>query len=660
MSRKKYKSLAYAMALATALVSASAEAAPEADATQATEASAETAASATAITDATETADATPAADSTAENAAPATEQAQTADAPATPAEGEAAADNVQEWVKNRPTDELIVEYMQKYTDKTVVDIVLDGASEATLLTVKTAMSMSVGDTFTATAAEEDRQAILNTGYFYDVYPIFEEVPEGIVLTYRMLENPILKDVKIEGNQVETDETLYPLVTMRRNEILNNVQMHDNVRAIQEQYRKDGYIFAKITDMNFDRDGVLTLKINEGSLEGYKVKGNTKTKERVITREMRTKIGEPFNAKDARRSLQRLQNLGFFDDVNLKPTPGVEPNAIVLEIDVKEKRTGSFGIGAGYSSQDGILGMVSIGDTNFRGTGDAINLTYERSGSETDSHGIVFAYRRPWLDKKETAATLRYFNRTYRYYDYDTEGDLVEEYMRRYVGGEITLSRPMSEYSTNYVTFRQRDDQYVRHVSGGSAGDRSLPAYKNWRDNNFGITRSVTLQHVTDTRDNIYTPTTGGRVALTGEVAGLGGDFDFQKVSIEDTRFFPVGHAQVVAVRGMVGAGHGEISEFNLFKLGGQDSLRGYRDDQYRGTKMVLGTVEYRFPLASKVQGAIFTDWGSAWSDGWSPDGFHGSIGVGLALNTPLGPLRLDYGRGQQGGRVHFSVGGSF
>jgi outer membrane protein insertion porin family len=174
------------------------------------------------------------------------------------------------------------------------------------------------------------------------------------------------------------------------------------------------------------------------------------------------------------------------------------------------------------------------------------------------------------------------------------------------------------------------------------------------------LTRSVIFSHVTDTRDNVYNPTTGGRVSLTGEVAGLGGDFNFQKFTIEDQQYIKVGHAQVIALRGQYGVGRGEISEFNMYKVGGQNSLRGYREDQFRGTRMALATLEYRFPIVSKVQGALFTDWGAAWDEGLTPKDLKGSIGVGLALNTPLGPLRLDYGRGKNGGRVHFTVGGPF
>ena len=229
--------------------------------------------------------------------------------------------------------------------------------------------------------------------------------------------------------------------------------------------------------------------------------------------------------------------------------------------------------------------------------------------------------------------------------------------MRKYSGGEITLSRPVSEYSTNYITLRNRDDQYVKYESGTN---RSGSSYEQWRKDNFGTTRSVTLAHTTDTRDNVYSPTTGTKIDLTAEIAGLGGDFNYQKFTIEDQRFFKVGHAQVLALRRMYGHGNGSIPESAQYKIGGQNSLRGYRDDQFRGNCSYLGTIEYRFPIISKVQGALFTDFGAAWNSGWMPEGTHRSIGVGLMLQTPLGPIRVDYGHGSQGNRFHFSVGGTF
>jgi len=561
-------------------------------------------------------------------------------------------------WAAKRPAEDEISNYLAAQVGKTIVEINFSGASAATEPTARAALAMHVGDAVSEAGLVKDRDAVYATGYFYDLYPTFEQVPEGVVLTYNVLENPVLKEVAIEGNTVETTESLMDLVTVKNGELLNSRTLQENVQAIQEKYRADGYILAKITDLNIAQDGTLTIKISEGVLEDYKVKGNKKTKDYVILREMRQKTGEPFNANLARRSMQRVYNLGFFEDVNVKMNPGVEPNAVVMEIDVKEKRTGSFGIGAGYSSSDGMVGMVSVSDTNFRGMGDTISISYEMSGDDTDARGYTFMYRRPWLDKKETAGTLRVYNRVYEYDDYDENGNHKESFMRKYSGGEFTLSRPMSEYSTNFVTLRNRKDRYVKHTETGNAGNRS--GNTAWLSSNFGTTRSVTFEHVTDTRDNVYEPTMGARASLSAEFAGFGGDFRYQKYTLGDTHYLKAGRSQVFVLRGQYGFTTGSLSEYSQFRMGGQDTIRGYREDQFRGTRMALASLEYRFPIVSKVTGALFTDYGGAWSDGFMPEKMHGSIGVGLGLNTPIGPLRLDYGRGSQGGRVHFRVGGTF
>ena len=561
-------------------------------------------------------------------------------------------------WAAKRPAEDEISNYLAQQVGKTIVEINFSGATEATEKAARSALAMHVGDAVTEEGLVKDRDAIYATGYFYDLYPMFEQVPEGVVLTYNVLENPELKEVKIEGNTVESTEALMGLVTVKNGELLNSRTLQENVQAIQEKYRADGYILAKITDLNIAQDGTLTIKISEGVLEGYRVKGNKKTKEYVILREMRQKVGEPFNANLARRSMQRVYNLGFFEDVNVKMNPGIEPNAVIMELDVKEKRTGSFGIGAGYSSSDGMVGMVSVSDTNFRGMGDTISLSYEMSGDDTDARGYTFMYRRPWLDKKETAGTLRVYNRTYEYDDYDEDGNHKESFMRKYSGGEFTLSRPMSEYSTNFVTLRSREDKYTKHTETGNAGDRS--GNTAWLKNNFGTTRSITLEHVTDTRDNVYEPTMGARASISAEFAGLGGDFNYQKAILGDTHYLKAGRAQVFVLRGQYGISRGTISEYSQFRMGGQDTIRGYREDQFRGTRMALLSAEYRFPIVSKVTGALFADYGGAWSSGFMPENLHASVGVGLGLNTPIGPLRLDYGRGSQGGRVHFRVGGTF
>ena len=670
MTKKTYRKLAAAIALATSFAAAPGMTlAAEPEAQNATDPAAASDAQDSASTETAATAETPATDDATAED----TSSAASAEATATvgaassattatsaTTEGEVS-ERVRDWAKLRPTEAAIDAYKQRYEGKTIVDLDFDGATDATLATAKNAVHMRTGDTYTAKGLDADVDALVATGYYYDLFPTFEEVPEGVVLTYHVLENPTLRSIAITGNTVETTDNLMGLVTLKTGEMLNSTTLKKNVQEIQEKYRADGYILAKITDLNIDKDGNLTIKINEGKIEGFKVKGNEKTKDYVILREMRQKVGEPFNAKKTQRSWQRVNNLGFFEEVTPKVQPGVEPNAVVVEWNVKERRTGTFSVGAGYSSQDGVIGMIGIGDTNFRGTGDAVNITYQFSGDDTDSHGYSFSYRRPWLDKKQTVGTFRIYNRTYEYDDYDENGDHIESYMRHYSGGEITLGRPVSEYSTNYITLRNRKDKYNKQTETGNMRNRTPESvHEEWKKYNFGTTRSLTLQHVTDTRDNIYFPTSGGRIALTGEIGGFGADFDYRKADIEDQRYFKAGKNQVWALRGQYGWSDGHISEYARYKVGGQDSLRGYRDDQFRGEHMFLATLEYRFPIVSKVQGAIFTDWGSAWESGLWPDDIHGSVGIGMSLVTPLGPIRLDYGRGDDGGRVHFSVGGTF
>ena len=148
--------------------------------------------------------------------------------------------------------------------------------------------------------------------------------------------------------------------------------------------------------------------------------------------------------------------------------------------------------------------------------------------------------------------------------------------------------------------------------------------------------------------------------ACLDAASGLGGDFSYQKYTVEDQRYRKVGHAQVIALRCMYGHSGQQLPESAQYKLGGQDTLRGYRDDMFRDNSMFLGTIEYRFPVISKVQGALFTDFGGVWNSGWMPENMHSSIGFGFQIQTPVGPMRIDLAHGSQGNRVHFTVGTTF
>ncbi|MBQ2246910.1 MAG: outer membrane protein assembly factor, partial [Selenomonadales bacterium] len=250
---------------------------------------------------------------------------------------------------------------------KTITAVKIEGESTVQEADIYAVLALKPGDVAETTALQTDLKAVYDMGYFYNASIDFQEVPEGVEVIYVVEENPVLQSVAFEGNISATAEELDALVTNPRGEVLNTKLLAQNTKQIETFYHDKGNILAKVTDVKMENDGLLRLKINEGILEGFSVKGNEKTKEYVILREMRMKPGEPFNVNDARRSVQRINNLGYFEDVNVKLNPGTEPNSVILETSVIEQRTGTFSIGAGYSDTEGMVGLIELGDRNFLG-----------------------------------------------------------------------------------------------------------------------------------------------------------------------------------------------------------------------------------------------------------------------------------------------------
>lgn len=559
------------------------------------------------------------------------------------------------------------------YTGRTISAVKIHGNQVVKDSELLPYIQVKPGDAWKAASIQNDLKALYESGWFADVTATFVEAPEGVQVVYVLRENPVLNKINIVGNTKITTDKLRALLTVPEGKVLNAKQLQDNAAAIEELYKNEGYILAKVSDLSLDKDGVLKVAINEGNVEDIIVKGNEKTKSYVVTREMKQKKNEPFNSKLAKRSLQRIYNLGFFEDVNFKLNPGREPNAVIIEIDVVEQRTGVFSIGAGYSHSDGMIGILEVGDNNFRGTGDKMKVHWELGGKGATNTGrkyrnYEFSYTRPWVDDKETSLSFSLYDMTNEYTDYyDNTNTERSTYDKRRKGVEITFGRPAGEFVRNYITLKHRTDTYMGYEEGpvdyqASPGTQHYdPEYNSdYLGRNYGTTNSITLQRVFDNRDNVFTPTEGHRLSVTSEVAGLGGDFSFKKYSGELRTYRKVGRDHVVAFRGMAGWANGELPDSQRFALGGADTLRGYQDDQFKGKRMMAATVEYRFPLAKKVYGVIFSDNGRAWSGINGNNTFKTSFGFGVRLNTPLGAVRLDYGKGSEGGRTHFSFGGQF
>lgn len=567
------------------------------------------------------------------------------------------------------------------YIGKTITKQIIEGNVAVPEAEIAAALKTKPGMQFTEAGLSEDLSAIYDLGWFYDLRPEFKTVPEGVQVIYHVMENPVYQKTEVEGSTVLNKQRVASFFDLEQGKIANLKNINKCVQKLEEEYRSNGYILARVTDVHMEKDGTLKVAVNEGVVEGFKVKGNVKTKDYVVTREMKLKKGEPFNAKAARRSMQRVYNLGYFEDVNIKLNPGREPNGVEVEISVVEMNTGTFGIGAGYSNADGFVGMVSIGDKNFRGIGDKINLRWEFGGE--DNKNYDFSYTRPWLDDKETSATINLYDITNEYADYNIDGDEIARYDKKRRGQEITFSRRThNEFVSNYITIKNRDDIYKGEADGYENDpnqyyepgfNKSDKFEKDWmpenymdrRKENFGVTRSITLGRVYDSRDNIYDPHEGKRIGYSVEWAGgMGGDFDFTKWTADWRYYFRAGGESVWALNLGAGYASGDMPLSQRFTMGGSDTLRGYEDDQFRGNSMLKATLEYRFPIVKKVQGVLFTDNGYAWDkrheDEFDMGLLKNSYGVGLRINSPLGPVKLDYGYGEDGGKFHFSFGGQF
>jgi outer membrane protein insertion porin family len=572
--------------------------------------------------------------------------------------------------------------YAADFTGKTVTSVSVTGNSAISESTILAATKVKAGDVLATAAIKQDMQAIYDLGNFFDVVVNFTEVPEGVKVVYTVMENPVLSDIVVKGNTKVDTNKIKELIGAKPNTLINTKTLNDNMRAVEQYYHDQGFILAKVSDLSVSPAGVLTVSINEGTLENIVIKGNDKTKDYVITREMNLKPGEAFNAKKARRSMQKVYNLGYFEDVNMKLNPGKEPNAVSLEADVVEQKTGTFSIGGGYSQSDGLVGIIELGDNNLGGTGDKAKIHWEFGGNAS-SRNYELDYTHPWLDDKQTSIGFSIYNMTNEYSDYGlnktngayTDGTgsyddraLRSTYDKNRKGFEMTIGRPQGEYLQNYITFKNRKDTYESYVSGDVNYATDKGEFANYLQDNFGLTRSVTLTRVFDDRDNIINPTEGSRFQLSGEFAGhgLGGDFDFNKYIAEVRHYFKINDDHVIALRVNAGYATGNVSEANQFSVGGADTLRGYDDDQFKGDKMATASAEYRFPIVKKVQGVIFSDVGKVWSDQGSTAYDHGSlgikasVGVGVRVSTPIGPIRLDLAKGDQGMKTHFSFGGQF
>lgn len=497
--------------------------------------------------------------------------------------------------------------------------------------------------------------------------------------------------LSFKGDLLESPELLAGKLKEKSGEIFSRTNLRTDVFALTDFYADKGYAFANASPMTKlnpeNRTLDITFEMEKGELvhiDRINISGNPKTRDKVVRRELRLHEGDLFNATAVKRSKQNLMNTGFFEEANLVTAKGSAPDKLDMNIEVKEKPTGTFSVGAGYSSLDGVIGQGSVQQANFLGLGLKVTAAASfGSKSQTYNLGLTDPY---FLDSKWTVGGDLYRN----------ERDYLD-YTRRATGGDIKAGYPISDTLSTFWLYKYEEKEIYDLTEdlqqSINIGDVLAPETTS-------TTSAIQASLNRNTTDYRLDPTTGMMNMINIEFAGLGGTNRYLRYLTEHTIFTPVPWGGVASARGTLGyiqeLGK-EIPIDEKFYLGGISSLRGYsartvspfrESTATRGDITGTGTasdnrvylggemqavlnLEYTFPLLKDagLKGVVFFDAGNAdntWKDTFS--NVLASYGGGIRWFSPIGPLRLEYGfpiNPREGidkkmGKLEFSIGSIF
>lgn len=503
---------------------------------------------------------------------------------------------------------------------------------------------------------------------------------------------------------------------LRPGEVFSPTRLQKDTEAIQDFYGARGYIDARIRPeriANIEK-GSLDLRYNveEGDkfyVEKIEVQGNTKTKDKVIRRELAITPGETFDMVRVKVSKSRLEQMQFFEKVETKEEPTDVPNRKNLVIAVEEKNTGNVAVGAGFSSVDSLVGFVEVSQGNFdianppyfTGAGQKARIRAQVGSRRQD---YVMTFVEPWFLGKRLSLSTDLYHRDLNF--------LSDNFNQRQTGARIGLSRQLPlnlignvSYTIESIGIRFSDSYRAAQQAVGSA----ILAEEGTR-----LVSRVGSSLAHDTRNNYLLPTRGHRAEILGELAGgpFGGDSDFYKIEARVSQYWNPGrllsdegtakeilgnHTLELAGRIGVVEAYGDSSRVPLFDrwyLGGLYNLRGskfrgvgprefYSGEPLGGGTYWFGSAEYTIPIIERLRFAMFYDIGMVYPDAYSfdPAGsgvdsignplvrgktglYNDNWGIGIRLNLPIGPLRLDYGipinhdpDSSGSGRFQFGVG---
>jgi len=507
--------------------------------------------------------------------------------------------------------------------------------------------------------------------------PQITQKEEWLYVKFVVEEGPRFRvgTVDITGDLIGDKEKMLALLTIRNEKYVSRQIIRDNILALNDYYSEFGYAFANIkpiTSKSSSGDRMdVTLKVAKGNLvyiDRITIKGNSRTRDNVIRRELRIAEGGLFDSKAIRQSTQALQRLMYFEEVTLTPEPSLDPDRMNVIISVKEKSTGTFSIGAGYSSTDKLIVMGQISENNFLGRGDTLALS-ANVGSSSSRYNL--GYTNPHLNDSPLSWGVDLFSTEREYDDYTKDSR----------GGGLRLGYPVFEKWQLYGNYSYTDTD-LTDVSEDAS-------YIIRKSVDLHVTSAVKLSLVRDTRNKRYGATEGSRNTVSVKYGGgpFGGDAEFTKIEGSSGWYFPLFwktafHANLSAGQVFENQAN-KLPVYERFYLGGLNSVRGFKyakispideatGDRIGGDKMWYTNTELVMPLLETqgVMGVVFFDTGQVLNDdedwGQGSDSIKKSSGVEVRWLSPMGPLRLVWGYnldakdGEDDSVWDFSVGGVF
>jgi outer membrane protein insertion porin family len=494
---------------------------------------------------------------------------------------------------------------------------------------------------------------------------------EGIGITIPVEEGLQFKigKVDIQGDLILPKEQMLKRIPVYVGEIFNRDHVRESLTYLTDLYANQGYAFVDVSPLTVphkDQPLVdLTFEIRQGSkvyFERINILGNTKTRDRIIRRDLFTVEGDLYSLTAIKRSRDELNRLGYFKEVNINTKKGSADDKMVVNVQVEERPTGSFSGGVGYSSIDKLVAILSVSQNNLFGWGQRLTAQAQL-GSISRYFNIGFTEPRLFDTQMLVGADI--YN-TYRDYD---------EYSVKKTGGVVRFGFPIVESLRGILQYKYEKDDVYNIQESASATIKDAEG--------ISTTSSISGILRRDTRNNRFDPTGGSDNTLSVEYAGgiLGGTNEFTKYVFNSAWYVTPFYKLTFSARGRIGYIAGDnIPLYELFRLGGMYSVRGFKawsigpkdenGEVIGGDKELLFNFEMIFPIAKEInlKGLIFFDAGNAWAkeDPYQLDDLRTSVGFGFRWMSPVGPLRIEWGYnlnpkpGEDQSAWDFTIGGFF